>query len=188
MNAYVFDIFISHSIVLEDMEEDGIFTTTCDLVEIGPLNIPKLNNLRKIKEMVRDISSTPIASNWWTDFSTWKDFYGVLRTGSKLSMHYIVTKINSQLELLENSMSYVDVIDDNGNIVIQHDETFPTHAQGFIVKAKRKGLRTLKDIAAYNVAKNTTSESDVKILEIPRSLHVLVTKFLDTYSGDYRTA
>ena len=32
-------------------------------------------------------------------------------------MHYIVTKINSQLELLENSMSYVDVIDDNGNIV-----------------------------------------------------------------------
>ena len=37
MNAYVFDIFMSHSIVLEDTEEDGIFTTTCDLVEIGPL-------------------------------------------------------------------------------------------------------------------------------------------------------
>ena len=49
-------------------------------------------------------------------------------------------------------------------------------------------MRTLKDIAAYNVAKNTTSESDVKTLEIPRSLHVLVTQFLDTYSGDYRTA
>ena len=49
-----------------------------------------------------------------------------LRTGSKLPMHYIVTKINSQLELLENSMSYVDVIDDSGDIVIQHDETFPT--------------------------------------------------------------
>jgi hypothetical protein len=55
MNAYVFDIFRSHSIVLEDIEEDGMFTTTCDLVEIGPLNIPKLNNLIKIKEMVRDI-------------------------------------------------------------------------------------------------------------------------------------
>ena len=71
MNAYVFDIFMSHSIVLEDIEEDGICTTTCDLVKIEPLNIPKLNNLGKIKEMVRDISSTPIASNWWTDFSTW---------------------------------------------------------------------------------------------------------------------
>ena len=80
------------------------------------------------------------------------------------------------------------MIDDNGNMTIQHDETFPTLAHGFIVQAKRKQLRTLKDIAAYNVAKNTTSESDVKILEIPHSLHVLVTKFLDTYSGDYRTA
>ena len=188
MNAYIFDIFISHAIVLEDMEEDGFFTTTCDLVEIGPLNMPKQNILRKIKEMVRDLSSTPIASNWWTDFSTWKDFYGILRTGSKLPMHYIVPKINSQLELLENSMSYVDVIDDSGNIVIQHDETFPTFSQGFIVKAKRKRLRTLKDIAAYNVAKNTTSESDVKSLQIPCSLHDLVTKFLDTYSGDYRRA
>ena len=131
--------------------------------------------------MVRDLSSTPIASNWWTDFSTWKDFYGILRTGSKLPMHYIVTKINSQLELLENSMSYVDVIDDSGNIVIQHDETFPTFSQGFIVKAKRKRLRTLKDIAAYNVAKYTTGQCDVKCFEIPYSLHNLVTKFLDSF-------
>ena len=100
MNAYVFDIFISHSIVLENMEEDGIYTTTCDLVEIGPLNMPKLNNLRRIKDMVRDISLTPIASNWWTDFSTWKDYHGILRSGSNLAMHYILTKINSQLELL----------------------------------------------------------------------------------------
>ena len=99
-----------------------------------------------------------------------------------------VTKLNSQLELLENNMSYVDVIDDNGNIIIHHDKTFPTLAQGFIVKAKRTWLRTLKDIAAYNLAKNTSSESDAKILKIPYSLNVLVTKFLDTYSGDHRTA
>ena len=86
------------------------------------------------------------------------------------------------------NMSCVDVIDDNGNIIIHHDKTFPTLAQGFIVKAKRTWLRTLKDIAAYNLAKNTSSESDAKILEIPHSLHVLVKKFLDTYSGDHRTA
>ena len=29
------------------MEEDGIYTTTCDLIEIGPLNMPKLNNFKK---------------------------------------------------------------------------------------------------------------------------------------------
>ena len=76
-------------------------------------------------------------------------------------MYSIVTKINSELELLENNISYVDVIDDNGSIIIQH---------------------------AYNVAENTTSESDVKIFEIPHSLHVFFTKFLDTYSGYYHTA
>jgi hypothetical protein len=188
MNAYIFDIFIMHSIALENKEEDGIYTTSCDLVETGPLNIPDFNNFNRIKEMIRDIPSTSVASNWWADFSTWDDFYGILRAGTTLSMHAIVTKIESQLELLENNVSYVDLIDDNGNIIIQHDETFPTISQGFKVKAKRKRLRTLKDIAAYNVAKYIASESDIEILEIPHSLHSLVSIFLDTYSGDYRTA
>jgi hypothetical protein len=187
MDAYVFDIFIMHSIVLENNEEDGFQTTSCDLVDIGPLNIPDFNNFRRIKEMVRDISLTPVASNWWTDFSTWDDFFGTLRAGTKLPMHSIVTNINIQLELLENSSSYLDLIDDNGNIIIQHDETFSTFAQGFRLKARRKRLRKLKDIAAYNVAKYIASESDVKVLEIPCSLHSLISIFLDTYSGDYRT-
>ena len=43
MNAYVFDVFITHSIVMEDFEEDGIYTTTCDLVEVGQLNILDYN-------------------------------------------------------------------------------------------------------------------------------------------------
>ena len=55
MNAYTFDIFIMHSIVLENTEENGIHTTTCELVEIGPLNGPDNNNLESIKTMIRDI-------------------------------------------------------------------------------------------------------------------------------------
>ena len=78
MNAYVFDIFITHSIVMKNFEEDGIYTTSCDLVEVGPLNIMDFNNLKRIKKIVRDISTTQIASNWWTDFSTWEDFSGIL--------------------------------------------------------------------------------------------------------------
>jgi hypothetical protein len=46
--------------------------------------------------------------------------------------------MNNQLTLLENSVSYIDLIDDNGNKTIQYDETFPTLSQGFKVKAKRK--------------------------------------------------
>ena len=100
-------------------------------------------------------------------------------------MHLVVHEINSKLELLENSCSYVDFIDENGNISIQHDETFPNVSQGFLLKAKRKRLRTLKDIAAYNVAKYTESTGDVEFLAIPHCLYDLVLTFLDTYSGDY---
>ena len=187
MNAYIFDIFVMHSIVLENTEEDGIYTTSCDLVEIGPLNCPDLNNFNFIKTMIRDIHYTPVARNWWTDFSTWEDFYGILRAGKELSMHLIVRKISNQLERLVNNVSYIDLVDENGNITIQYDETFPTISQGFKVTAKRKRLRKLKDIAAYNVAKLIVSQTDIETLDIPHSLHSLVSMFLDTQSGDYRT-
>ena len=45
MNGYVFYIFIKHSIVLENKEEDGTFTTYFDHIEIGPFNMPDSNNL-----------------------------------------------------------------------------------------------------------------------------------------------
>ena len=188
MDAYTFDIFVMHSIAMENTEEDGIYTTTCELLEIGPLNGPDINNLESIKAIIRNISSTPVIHEWWADFSTWEDYHGILRAGTELSMHSIVTKINNQLKLLENGVSYIDMIDDNGNITIQYDETFPTISQGFEVKAKRKRLRKLKDIAAYNVAKFIVSENDIKTLYLPNSMQSLVSKFLDIYSGDYRTA
>ena len=70
MNAYKFDIFVMHSIVLENTEEDGIYTT----IEIGSLNCPDVKKLNFIKTMIWDIHHTPVARNWWTDFSTWEDF------------------------------------------------------------------------------------------------------------------
>ena len=175
MDAYTFDIFVMHSIAMEN-------------TEIGPLNGPDINNLETIKAIIRNISSTPVIHDWLGDFSTWEDYHGILRAGTELSMHSIVTKIHILLKLLENGVSYIDMIDDNGNITIQYDETFPTISQGFEVKAKRKRLRKLKDIAAYNIAKFIVSENDIKTLNLPNSMQSLVSKFLDIYSGDYRTA
>ena len=57
MNSYIFDIFISHSIGTETLEEDGIYTTTCDLVGVGPLSILDGNNIRRIKEIVRETTN-----------------------------------------------------------------------------------------------------------------------------------
>ena len=85
------DIFIMHSIVLENTEEDGIYTTTCELLEIGP----DVNNLESIKAMIRNIASTPVIQEWWADFSTWEDFYGILRAGTELSMHSIQKSITN---------------------------------------------------------------------------------------------
>ena len=60
-------------------------------------------------------------------------FFGILQTGTKLPMHLIVQEINRNLELLENNTSlYVDLIDRNGNILIQHVEIFPNLARGFL--------------------------------------------------------
>jgi hypothetical protein len=60
MNAYTFDIFVMHSFVLENTEKDGIYATTCELVEIGPLNGPDIKHFESIKTMINDISSTPV--------------------------------------------------------------------------------------------------------------------------------
>jgi hypothetical protein len=100
MNAYTFEIFIMHSIVLENTEENGIYTTTCKLVEIGPLNCPDNNNLESIKTMICYISSTPVIKKRWADFSTGEDFHVILQAGTELSMNSIVTQINNQLTLL----------------------------------------------------------------------------------------
>ena len=81
MNAYTFEIFILHSIVLESIEDDGIYTTTCELVEIGPLNGPDKNNIESIKAMIRDISSTLVIQKWWTDFQLGKTSMGFFEWG-----------------------------------------------------------------------------------------------------------
>ena len=92
-------------------------------------------------------------------------------------MQLVVHEINSKLELLEKNCSYVDFIDENGNILIQHDEIFPNLSQGFLLKAERKRLMTLKDIAAYHVAKYIESTGDVEVLTIPHCLYDFVSKF-----------
>ena len=105
-----------------------------------------------------------------------------------MSIHSVVSKINNRLDSIENAICTIDEIDENGNITIYLQDMLPTLLQGFMISGKRKKLRTLKQISAYNVAKCLTSENDVKKLELPTSLYKLVLLFLDTYSGNYMTA
>ena len=43
-------------------------------------------------------------------------------------------------------------VSENGDLYIDLDENFPTLMKGYQITAKRKRLRTLKQIAAYDVA------------------------------------
>ena len=62
------------------------------------------------------------------------------------------------------------MIDENGNIEIVIVEDKWKILQSFIVKAKRKHLRRLKDIAAYNDAKHISFEYDLDYLDMPTTL------------------
>ena len=77
------------------------------------------------------------------------------------------------------------MIDDNGNMEIMITEESKDMFQGFTVKARRRRLRRLKDISAFNLAQHLASEDDIESLNIPASVKPLVKKFFVTFSGNY---
>ena len=82
MNIYTFDIFTNHCIAVEDIDEVDRIGFYLHHVEVGPLNLPELSHLKIVKEAIWNISSLSIPSNWWTGFSSWEDYFGILRTGT----------------------------------------------------------------------------------------------------------
>ena len=77
------------------------------------------------------------------------------------------------------------MIDNNGNMEIIIIEDTKDMLQGFTVKARRRRLRRLKDIAAFNLAQHLAGEDEIESLNIPESVKPLVKKFLVTFSGNY---
>ena len=106
---------------------------------------------KKIQKAVRNISSFSIKSSWWTDFSSWEDLEALLRTGTKLSIHKVVANLKREFSYLELVDTFIEAIDENGNIIVQVDEDSEDVLQGFAITEKRKKLRRLIDSAAYNL-------------------------------------
>ena len=182
MNGYIFDIHINCFFVLGDQADIGY---KYDLLEVGPLNMISLDVVNIVRAAVRSISSSLIPLNWWTDFSSWQDFRALLRTGTRLSMHTVVENLNQMFEAMEIADAYVETIDENGNIEIELSESSDELLQAFTLRAKRKKLRSLKDVAAYNVGQCLSCHSDVEDLQVPISLRKLVETFVIKFSGDY---
>jgi hypothetical protein len=154
-------------------------------VEVGPLNMLCPELLSRIHIILQGISSEDISKNWWTEFSSWKDLRALLRTGTTLSIHRVVHYLRIRLQEITAYETTINMIDENGNIEIIIEEFNEDIFQSFTLKAKRKRLRRLKDIAAYNVAKQISSEDYLEYLELPTTLKSLVKTFIVTYSGNY---
>ena len=116
---------------------------------------------------------------WWTGF------FGLLLTETKLPIQSVVLEVNKSLERVESGICTIDHVSENADVSIDLHEDFPTLMKGYQITVKRKRLRTMKQIPAYNVAKCILSESDIQSVHIPLSLYKLVSIFLDTYSGNY---
>ena len=185
MNCYIFDIHINCCFVADTRLEDGIIFYTHDLVQVGPLNMICSEDLSVVKREARTISSYDVPVNWWTDFSSWEEFRGLIRSGTNLPIHKVVENCNRNLKTLESVEAYIENIDENGNIEIEITENNEYVLQSFTLKASRKRLRRLRDVAAYNVGQCLGCEDDADCLNLPKTLEILVKKFINTYSGDY---
>jgi hypothetical protein len=67
-------------------------------------------------------------------------------------MHTVVESLNRKFEAIENVDAYAENIDENGNIEVEISESNDDILHAFTIKANRKKMRRLKDVAAYNVA------------------------------------
>ena len=93
----------------------------------------------------------------------------------------MVERIGSEFGKIDNIEATLEMIDDNGMIT----EDTQDMLQGFKVKARRRRLRRLKEISAFNIAQHLASEGDIESLNIPESVKPLVKIFLVTFSGNY---
>jgi hypothetical protein len=92
----------------------------------------------------------------------------------------VVSKLEEYFKSLTNC--YLDWIDDNGNIVINLYEISSTVHKEFEITAQRKKLRSLEQIAAFNVATQLSCQNDTKELPLPKTVKKLINMYIDTFS------
>ena len=121
--------------------------------------------LSRISRTLQGISLQDVPKNWWTEFSTWRDFQALIPTGTLLSVRR-KERIGSKFGKIDNIEATLEMIDDNGNMEIMITEDTQDMLQGFKVKARRRRLRRLKEISAFNIAQHVASEGDNESLNI----------------------
>ena len=68
--------------------------------------------------------------------------------------------------------------------MIDLHETSETIHQELEITARRKKLRRLEHIAAFNIAQQLSGQADAQELPLPDRMKKLITMYLDTFSID----
>lgn len=153
-----------HSMIIEEKNDpENEFWTCFHISEIGPPNRPDLYKIRMIKQLLTSIPNSVVTKNWWSDMSEGR------------------STINRGLKLLKLESTFVEEIDNIGNLTITIEESSSTLFQEFTILADIKTLNRLEDIAAYNVGRLLLDNNNLQDLHLPRSLNKLVATYLDTY-------
>ena len=134
--------------------------------------------LSRIARTLQGISLLDVPKNWWTEFFIWGDFQALLRTGTLLSVHRVVEHIGREFGEINDNDATLEMIDDNRNMEIMITEDTQDMLQGFKVKARRRRLRRLKEISAFNIAQHLASEGDIESLNIPDN-------YFSAFSNDF---
>ena len=96
INIYIYHISLTNYLLSETKKENGETRVYFEYVEIGPFKLPDADKVEVIKDIISDIPSDNVISNWWIDFSTWEDFHGISRSGTKLLLHLVVSKMDKK--------------------------------------------------------------------------------------------
>ena len=60
-------------------------------------------------------------------------------------MHSFVIEVNTRLKAINQGFCYIGNINNNGNIIIELHEIFPTLMKGYQIRARRKQARLKVD-------------------------------------------
>ena len=74
MNIFTYPISLTTYMTKEKLEANNEAMIECRSVEFGRFKLPDSYTVKVIKNIISDISTTPVSYNWWIDFSTWGDF------------------------------------------------------------------------------------------------------------------
>ena len=105
--------------------------------------------LSRIARTLQGISLQDIPKNWWTKFSTWRDFQAHLRTGTLLSVHRVVEQIGSDFGRILDIDVSLEMIDDKWKYGNYDNRRYSRYVARLYGESKKKAPQKTKGDSSF---------------------------------------